>query len=67
MNTAAGWAGELAVLAGLSVLVEHSRRSIYAASSAGLGRELPMTIDLSTGVFLRTRGDHVAFSVAPPD
>jgi sarcosine oxidase subunit beta len=66
VNAAGGWAGELGALAGLSVPVEHSRRSIYTASSAGLGRELPMTIDLSSGVFLRTRGHHVAFSVAPP-
>lgn len=67
VNAAGGWAGELAALAGLSVPVEHSRRSIYAASSAGLGREVPMTIDLSSGVFVRTRGQHVAFSMAPPD
>jgi hypothetical protein len=26
-----------------------------------------MTIDLSTGIFVRTRGDHVVFSLAPPN
>ena len=67
VNAAGGWAGELGDLAGMSIPVEHSRRSMYAASAAGLDRYVPMTIDLSTGIFVRTRGDHVVFSLAPPN
>lgn len=65
VNAAGGWAGELARLAGLSVPVEHSRRSMYAASAAEFDRYIPATIDTTTGVFTRTRGDHVVFSLAP--
>ena len=67
VNAAGGWAGELGNLAGMSIPVEHSRRSMYAASATTFDRYVPMTIDLSTGIFVRTRGDHVVFSLAPPN
>lgn len=67
VNAAGGWAGELAAMAGLSVPVEHSRRSMYAASAAGFPSTIPTTFDLSSGVFARTRGDHVVFTLSPPD
>ncbi|MFT4165066.1 MAG: FAD-dependent oxidoreductase [Microlunatus sp.] len=65
VNAAGGWGGELGALAGLPLPVVHSRRSIYAADATGFDRSLPMTIDFTSGVFLRTRGDHVLFSLAP--
>lgn len=67
VNAAGGWAGELGALAGFTIPVEHSRRSMYAATPTGLDRYVPMTIDLSSGIFVRTRGEHVVFSLAPPN
>jgi sarcosine oxidase subunit beta len=67
VNAAGGWAGELASLAGLSVPVVHSRRNIYATASGALERPVPMTIDLGTGVFVRTEGARLLFGAARPD
>jgi len=66
VNAAGGWAGELATLAGLSVPVVHSRRNIYATAS-GAFQQVPMTIDLGTGVFVRTEGTRLLFGAARPD
>ncbi len=68
VNAAGGWAGELAALAGLTVPVVHSRRNIYATASGALDTQvLPMTIDLGTGVFVRTEGSRLLFGAARPD
>ena len=60
VNAAGGWAGQVAALAGLEVPVSHSRRNIYASAPGAFGRPLPMTIDLATGVYLRSEGDAAA-------
>jgi sarcosine oxidase subunit beta len=67
VNAAGGWAGELAALAGLSVPVVHSRRNIYATAPGALDTQVPMTIDLGTGVFVRTEGSRLLFGAARPD
>ncbi len=67
VNAAGGWAGELAVLAGLTVPVVHSRRNIYATAPDALDTQVPMTIDLGTGVFVRTEGSRLLFGAARPD
>jgi sarcosine oxidase subunit beta len=67
VNAAGGWAGELARLAGLSVPVVHSRRNIYATAPGALARSVPMTIDLGTGVFVRSEGGRLLFGAARPD
>jgi sarcosine oxidase subunit beta len=67
VNAAGGWAGELAALAGLEVPVVHSRRNIYATAPGALEASLPMTIDLGTGVFVRTEGARLLFGAARPD
>lgn len=67
VNAAGGWAGELAGLAGRSVPVVHSRRNIYATAPGALERQVPMTIDLDTGVFVRTEGSRLLFAAARPD
>ena len=59
VNAAGGWAGEVAALAGLDVPVAHSRRTIYASAAGMDGRRLPMTIDVATGVYLRSEGERV--------
>jgi sarcosine oxidase, subunit beta len=71
VNAAGGWAGQVAALAGLTVPVVHSRRNIYASAPGSLphplpGR-LPMTIDLGSGVYVRSEGPRLLFGAARPD
>jgi glycine/D-amino acid oxidase-like deaminating enzyme len=70
VNAAGGWAGEVAALAGLSVPVAHSRRNIYATAPGALDAinigPLPMTIDLGTGVYVRSEGARLLFGAARP-
>lgn len=66
VNAAGGWAGEVAALAGLSVPVVHSRRNIYATAPGALAAPLPMTIDLGTGVYVRSEGPRLMFGGARP-
>jgi sarcosine oxidase subunit beta len=61
VNAAGGWAGQVAALARLDVPVVHSRRNIYASAPGALDRALPMTIDLASGVYVRTEGDRLLF------
>jgi glycine/D-amino acid oxidase-like deaminating enzyme len=65
VNAAGGWAGQVAALAGLDVPVTHSRRNIYAGAPGAFGRRLPMTIDLASGVYLRSEGDRLLFGGPP--
>jgi sarcosine oxidase, subunit beta len=71
VNAAGGWAGQVAALAGLTVPVAHSRRNIYATAPGALDAintdPLPMTIDLGTGVYVRSEGPRLLFGAARPD
>jgi sarcosine oxidase, subunit beta len=67
VNAAGGWAGEVAAMAGLTVPVVHSRRNIYATAPGALAAPLPMTIDLGTGVYVRSEGPRLLFGRARPD
>jgi sarcosine oxidase subunit beta len=67
VNAAGGWSGELAALAGLSVPVVHSRRNVFASAAGALAESLPMTIDLATGVYLRSEGPRLLFGATRPD
>ncbi len=67
VNAAGGWAGEVAALAGLTVPVAHSRRNIYATAPGALAGPLPMTIDLGSGVYVRSEGPRLLFGAARPD
>jgi sarcosine oxidase subunit beta len=66
VNAAGGWASEVAALAGLDVPVVHSRRNIYATAPGALPAPLPMTIDLGTGVYVRSEGPRLLFGAARP-
>jgi sarcosine oxidase subunit beta len=61
----------VAALAGLTVPVAHSRRNIYATAPGALDAintgPLPMTIDLGTGVYVRSEGPRLLFGAARPD
>src|ERR1700691_1874538 len=67
VNATGGWASEVAALAGLSVPVAHSRRNIYATAPGALAQPLPMTIDLGSGVYVRSEGPRLLFGAARPD
>ncbi|MDQ1742936.1 MAG: hypothetical protein QOE23_1275, partial [Pseudonocardiales bacterium] len=67
VNAAGGWAGELAALAGLDVPVVHSRRNIYSSAPHALPAAVPMTVDLGTGVYVRTDGSRLLFGAARLD
>ena len=66
VNAAGGWSGEVAALAGLSVPVVHSRRSIYSSAAGAVAAALPMTLDTETRAYLRSEGSRVLFGMAKP-
>jgi sarcosine oxidase subunit beta len=67
VNAAGGWAGEVAALAGLDVPVVHSRRNVYASAPGAVAGALPMTVDFTSGVYLRSEGPRLLFGGARPD
>jgi sarcosine oxidase, subunit beta len=67
VNACGGWAGELAALVGLDVPVVHSRRNVYASSERAVTKYVPMTIDLATGIYMRSEGSRLLFAGARPD
>jgi sarcosine oxidase, subunit beta len=67
VNAAGGWAGEVAALTGLDVPVVHSRRNVYASAPGAMPRSLPMTVDFTSGFYLRTEASRLLFGGARPD
>ena len=65
VNAAGGWSGDVASLAGVEVPVHHSRRSIFAGAVGAVPGRRPMTIDMATGVFLRSEGERLLFGGPP--
>jgi sarcosine oxidase subunit beta len=66
VNAAGGWAGRTAALAGLEVPVVHSRRNVYSSAPGAPPHAVPMTVDIATGVYLRTEGDRLLFAGTRP-
>ena len=67
VNAAGGWAGEVAALAGLEVPVVHSRRNVYSSAVGAVAGALPMTVDFTSGFYLRSEGPRLLFGGARPD
>lgn len=61
VNAAGGWAGEVAALGGLRVPVVHSRRNVYATAAGSCRRPVPLTVDVESGVAIRSEGDRLLF------
>jgi sarcosine oxidase subunit beta len=57
----------VAALAGLDVPVVHSRRNVYASAAGALPAPLPMTVDFTSGFYLRSEGSRLLFGGARPD
>jgi len=63
VNAAGAWSGEMGRLAGLDVPVGPKRIQIFLTGPVDDGRTYPLTIDLATGVYLRSEGDRVLFGL----
>ena len=63
INAAGAWSGQVAALAGLELPVGPKRIQIFLSVPIQDSRTYPLTIDLATGVYLRSEGDRVLFGL----
>ncbi|MDA0327961.1 MAG: FAD-dependent oxidoreductase [Gemmatimonadetes bacterium] len=63
VNVAGAWSGEVGRLAGLDVPVGPKRIQIFMSAPITDTRTYPLTIDLATGVYVRSEGDRVLFGL----
>ncbi|MGE0553557.1 MAG: NAD(P)/FAD-dependent oxidoreductase [Gemmatimonadales bacterium] len=62
VNAAGAWAGAVGALAGVETPVRPFRRSIYLTEPfEGIPRDVPLTIDVDSGFYLRKEHDNVLF------
>ena len=67
VNAAGPQAARVAALAGLDLPVEPSRRTVYVtAPLADVAKPTPLTIDLDTGVYVRSEGERFLFGRSNP-
>jgi sarcosine oxidase subunit beta len=68
VNAAGAWSAEIAALAGISLPVEAYRRNVYLTGPLpALRHPTPLTIDVATGVYLRSEGERVLLGCSNPD
>ncbi len=63
VNAAGAWSARIGALAGLEVPVGPKRIHIFLSAPIEDPRTYPLTIDLTTGVYLRSEGDRVLFGL----
>jgi sarcosine oxidase subunit beta len=63
VNAAGAWSGGVASLAGLELQVGPKRIQIFLSAPIDDTRTYPLTIDLTTGVYLRSEGERVLFGL----
>ena len=63
VNAAGAWSGQIGRMAGLDVPVGPKRIQIFLSAPISDPRTYPLTIDLTTGVYLRSEGDRVLFGL----
>jgi len=63
VNAAGAWSGEIGRMGGLDVPVGPKRIQIFLSAPHADTRTYPLTIDLATGVYLRSEGDRVLFGL----
>ncbi len=63
VNAAGTWSGLVGRLAGLEVPVRPKRIQIFLSAPVADERTYPLTIDLETGVYLRSEGDRILFGL----
>jgi len=67
VNAAGAWAGEVARRAGLELPVVPVRRMIFMTGAMPEARDLPLTVDVATGFYLRGEGERVLFGRSNPE
>jgi sarcosine oxidase, subunit beta len=69
INAAGAWAGEVAKRAGLEVEVpvQPVRRIVYMTTPTPWHHTYPLTIDLTSGFYLRSEGQRILFGRSNPD
>ena len=63
VNAAGAWSGVVGRLAGLDVPVRPKRIQIFLSAPVADDRTYPLTVDLGTGVYLRSEGDRILFGL----
>ena len=63
VNATGAWSADVGRLAGLEVPVGPKRIQIFLSAPIEDPRTYPLTIDLATGVYLRSEGDRVLFGL----
>jgi glycine/D-amino acid oxidase-like deaminating enzyme len=66
VNAAGCWAGEVARRAGLDVPVQPVRRNVYATAPLPWRHAYPLTIDFTSGFYLRSEGRRILFGRSNP-
>jgi sarcosine oxidase subunit beta len=67
LNATGAWAGAVARLADLDVPVQPVRRLIYSTASLTWPHVYPLTIDVTSGFYLRSEGKRVLFGRSNPE
>ena len=69
INATGAWANEIAQRAGLTspVPVQPMRRMVYMTTPTSWRHAYPLTIDLTSGFYLRTEGERILFGRSNPD
>jgi len=63
VNAAGAWSGVVGETGGVAVPVRPKRIQIFLSAPVTDDRTYPLTIDLATGVYLRSEGDRVRFGL----
>lgn len=63
VNAAGAWSGLVGRMAGLDVPVRPKRIQIFLSAPVADERVYPLTVDLGTGVYLRSEGDRILFGL----
>ena len=63
VNAAGAWSGLVGQMAGLEVPVRPKRIQIFLSAPVADERVYPLTVDLGTGVYLRSEGDRILFGL----
>ncbi len=63
VNAAGAWSGQVGRLAGLEVPVRPKRIQIFLSGRIPDTRTYPLTIDLGTGIYMRSEGDRILFGL----
>jgi sarcosine oxidase subunit beta len=67
VNAAGPWAGEVARRADLEVPIQPVRRIVYATAPTAWHHTYPLTIDFTSGFYLRSEGQRILFGRSNPN